>query len=50
MAYGPYTTERARDNRVERVRGGQVYPFNSFSPNAREAIAEFRDARVRQAV
>ena len=46
-AHGPYASEQARDNRMQKVVGGEVLAFNSFKVDAEEAIREFKDEQAR---
>jgi len=41
IAHGPFRTKQGRDNMMERVRGGEVYPFDCFTDNPEEAISQF---------
>ena len=41
-AFGPYQSSGARDNRFNRVRGGEVYRYDSFSDDPTEVIQEFK--------
>ena len=42
IASGPYRTERARDNRFMKVKGGEVHKWDSFADDPHEAIREFK--------
>lgn len=41
-SHGPYKSEDARDNRFDKVRGGEIHKFNSFTPEPNQAIQEFK--------
>ena len=47
-AHGPYRTEKAAENRVEKVSGGEVHLFRSLSSNAEAAVQEFKDEEIRK--
>lgn len=46
IAYGPYRSEQARDNRFEKVRGGSVHRFDSYASDPDEAIQDFKMAEA----
>jgi len=46
--HGPYRSEEARDNRYDKVEGGEVHKFNSFSGSSEEVRQEFLDERVKK--
>ena len=45
--HGPYRSEEARDQRFDKVIGGEVYKFNSLSSDSEQVKQEFNDERVR---
>jgi len=45
--HGPYRSEVARDHRFDSVSGGEIYKFNSLSPDSEVAGQEFRDEEVK---
>ena len=46
--HGSYRTEQARDNRYEKVEGGEVYKFNSSTPDKEQTLMEFREQEVEE--
>jgi len=46
IAHGPYRSEEARDNRYEKISGGEISTFSNWSSNKEEAIQEFQSERV----
>lgn len=42
IAHGPYKSSEARDNRMDKISGGEVTPFKSFSSDPKVAIDEFK--------
>lgn len=46
QAQGCFRTEQARDNRFDRLKGGEVHKFNSFSNDWDQVKQEFKDAQV----
>lgn len=46
IAHGPYKTSSARDNRFEKVFGGEVHRFDSFSSDPDVVKREFRDEQL----
>jgi len=44
--HGPYKSEQARDRRFDKVRGGEVYKFNSLSSELERVRQEFNDERL----
>ena len=47
IAYGPYRSEQSRDNRYDKIEGGELHKFDTFKADNDQAIQEFRDGRVR---
>lgn len=47
FAHGPYKSEQARDNRFDRVEGGEAFKFNSSTSDRVQAVQEFRDEESR---
>lgn len=41
IAHGPYKSSEAAQNRYDKVRGGEVHMFKSYSPDPQDAIQEF---------
>jgi len=46
--HGPYKTARARNSRYTKVRGGEVFKFNSRFEDIERAQQEFRDEEVKR--
>ncbi len=46
-SYGPYSSEQARDNRYDKIEGGELHKFNTFTSDANQALEEFRAEGVR---
>ncbi len=46
VVYGPYKTEKARDNRYDKTTGGEVHRFQTFTDIPLEAEREFRAAEA----
>jgi len=47
ISHGPYRSEDARDNRFDKIKGGEVYKFNSFKSSAQEVTQEFKEEQLR---
>lgn len=45
IAHGPYKSEQARDNRLDKIKGGEIAPFSNFSPDPSQAIDESKGKR-----
>lgn len=41
VAHGPYRSSKAAENRYEKVQGGEIHLFKSYSSDPKEAIQEF---------
>lgn len=48
VVYGPYKSERARDNRYDKTKGGEVHKFSTFTSDSEKVKQEFRDEEVRR--
>ena len=48
IAHGPYRSEGARDNRFEKIHGGEIHKFSCFSNDSEKAKQEFRDEQIRR--
>jgi len=48
--HGPYMTEEGRDNRFDKVSGGEIHRFNSFSQDTDTVRKEFLDERTKKAL
>ena len=48
MKHGPYKSREAAANRYQRVKGGEVHLFKSWSDNPGEVEMEFRDEQTRR--
>ena len=48
ITHGYYKTEKGRDNRFEKVFGGEVSKFSNMSSDPEVAKQEFRDEQVRR--
>jgi len=44
--HGPYKSSDSRDRRFDKVKGGEVYKFNSLSSELEQVRQEFNDERV----
>ena len=45
--HGPYKSKKARDSRYKRVKGGEVFKFNSRFEDLERVEQEFRDEEVK---
>jgi len=45
-AIGPYKSQSARDNRLEKIRGGEVSAFRSLETEPKRVISEYKDERI----
>ncbi len=46
FCHGPYRSEEARDKRADKVEGGEIHNFNSFSDDPEKVKQEYQDEIV----
>ena len=46
-AIGPYRSSEAARNRMDKTIGGEIHLFRSLESEAKKAIADFREERIK---